>query len=206
MLASGSNLISFGGPIFLDDVAFKVNDEVVWTPYSKETLPDNQYWVDCSGYPYKTYLSTGDQFNEASNLVWVGNATMTNGKITNLFTNPYNYNGIGRILNEAWQRETSGFKTFWEFDQYSKRIREWCEQWGRVRNNANVSNTVTFLKPYKDTNYYVTRSSSIGIYATATYAKHSVDVDNLTTTSFEAYTYRANGLNNFIWFAMGYIN
>ena len=81
----------------------------------------------------------------------------------------------------------------------------YCEQWGRVVNNADVANTVTFIKPYKDTNYYVTRSSSIGIYATTTYAKHSTDIFELTTKSFKAYTYSGEGLNNFMWLAKGYI-
>lgn len=97
---------------------------------------------------------------------------------------------------ETYVNGTSGYRV-WS-DGY-------CEQWGRVVNNADVANTVTFIKPYKDTNYYVTRSSSIGIYATTTYAKHSTDVFELTTKSFKAYTYSGEGLNNFMWLAKGYI-
>lgn len=83
----------------------------------------------------------------------------------------------------------------------------WCEQGGRVYNNAEISNTINLLKPYIDTNYTVLINHGVsGAYYINIYGAHTDEPYDFTATSFKACTYPAAGLNNIQWRACGYIS
>lgn len=84
---------------------------------------------------------------------------------------------------------------------------KWCEQYGRTYSNAEVSNTINLLKPYKDTNYTVLINHGVsGAYYTNIYGAHTDEPYDFTATSFKAWTYPAAGVNNIQWYAFGYIS
>lgn len=180
-IAIGNNLYisssseSFGGEIYLEDCYFKVGDEIVWRPVTQTTAENNQvYWMDTSVYPYKTYLANNGEFEEANDLVWVGQAILENGQIKEIKSNPFNFNCTDRKMIECWSKDTSWYKIFLEFDQGVKQIRRWCEQGGLIHTAATTA-VMSLLKPFKDSNYSVFTSlessqpttSGIGCYYNA---------------------------------------
>lgn len=81
----------------------------------------------------------------------------------------------------------------------------WIEQGGRFYNNADVENTISFLKPFKNTDYSLLINHGVsGKYATALSGRHSDEAWGYTTTNFQAQTYNAVGLNWIVWSACGY--
>lgn len=76
----------------------------------------------------------------------------------------------------------------------------WIEQGGRVSVNSDTGVTVTFLKPFANTNYYANWISCSGVVTTGSGSRGA---DTLTTTSMRVYngqdvTMTAN------WYACGY--
>lgn len=160
-IAIGNNILStsqnrsFGGEIYLEDCYFKVGDEIVWRPVTQTTVENNQvYWMDSSVYPYKTYLANNGEFEEANDLVWVGQAILENGQIKEIKSNPFNFNCTDRKMIECWSKDTSWYKIFLEFDQGQKQIRRWCEQGGLIHTAATTA-VMSLLKPFKDSNYSI---------------------------------------------------
>ena len=81
----------------------------------------------------------------------------------------------------------------------------WLEQGGRFYNNANVANTISFLKPFKNTDYSLLINHGVsGNYAANISGRHSDEAWGYTTTNFQAQTYNAVGLNWIVWRACGY--
>ena len=81
----------------------------------------------------------------------------------------------------------------------------WIEQGGRFYNNADVANTISFLKPFKNTDYSLLINHGVsGKYATSLSGRHSDEAWGYTTTNFQAQTYNAVGLNWIVWSACGY--
>lgn len=82
----------------------------------------------------------------------------------------------------------------------------WCEQGGRFYNNAHVSNTITFLKPFKDTSFTVLTAHGVtGYYEAAINGQHTDEPYDFTTTSFKIWTHNSVGINTVQWEAKGYI-
>ena len=83
----------------------------------------------------------------------------------------------------------------------------YCEQGGRLYNNANeAGNIITLLKTMKNTNYSVFIAHGVKDFCNGTaYMKHGEEPFNFTTTSFQVYTYPSNGLNTVQWKVCGYI-
>lgn len=83
----------------------------------------------------------------------------------------------------------------------------WCEQGGRVYNNANTSNTISLLHPYADTDYTVIINHGVsGAYTNTVSGRHADEPYNFTTTSFQVDTFKSNGVNTIQWRAFGYIS
>ena len=81
----------------------------------------------------------------------------------------------------------------------------WIEQGGRFYNNANVVNTILFIKPFKNTDYslLINHGVSGGRHAEI-WGSHTDEAWGYTTTSFEAKTFNADGVNWIVWSACGY--
>lgn len=81
----------------------------------------------------------------------------------------------------------------------------WIEQGGRFYNNADVVNTISFLKPFKNTDYSLLINHGVsGKYETSIGGRHTDEAWGYTTTNFQAQTYNAVGLNWIVWSACGY--
>ena len=81
----------------------------------------------------------------------------------------------------------------------------WIEQGGRFYNNADVANTISFLKPFKNTDYSLLINHGVsGKYDNSIAGRHSDEAYGYTTTNFQAYTYNGSGLNWIVWRACGY--
>ena len=81
----------------------------------------------------------------------------------------------------------------------------WCEQGGRFYNNANTVNTISFLKPFKNTDYSLLINHGVsGGFASAIQGQNADEAYEYTTTSFKAVTNTGNGLNWIVWSARGY--
>lgn len=205
-IAIGNNLYnssireSLGGEIYLEDCYFKVGEEIVWRPVTQTTAENNQvYWMDTSVYPYKTYLANNGEFEEANDLVWVGQAILENGQIKEIKSNPFNFNCTDRKMIECWSKDTSWYKIFLEFDQGVKQIRRWCEQGGLIHTSATTA-VMSLLKPFKDSNYRVfttVHSEQPTVYAIGCYY-HAPTQFTYTTTGTEATSYN--------WKAEGYLD
>ena len=205
-IAIGNNLYSSsvtwseGGEIYLEDCYFKVGDEIVWRPVTQTTAENNQvYWMDTSVYPYKTYLANNGEFEEANDLVWVGQAILENGQIKEIKSNPFNFNCTDRKMIECWSKDTSWYKIFLEFDQGVKQIRRWCEQGGLIHTAATTA-VMPLIKPFKDSNYRVfttLQSAQPTVYAIGCYY-HAPTQFTYTTTGTVATTYD--------WKAEGYMD
>lgn len=213
-LTSASVQYAFGGEIYLEDCYFKVGDEIVWRPITQTTAENNEvYWMDTSVYPYKTYLANNGEFEEANDLVWVGQAILENGQIKEIKSNPFNFNCTDRKMIECWSKETSWYKIFLEFDQGVKQIRRWCEQGEYQIGTGDPYNRVTIplLKPYKDNNYFVfgnmywENSTWFSDSSTPPDLASTTDVctlvDNKTNTSFDM-----QKLSSHKWKAEGYLD
>ena len=84
----------------------------------------------------------------------------------------------------------------------------WCEQGGFIRTPIDTGNSITFKKPFKDTNY--------NIYASATGSSTGTTVANRRNalawvySNTTAYACTSSGTNSsatsLFWIAEGYIN
>ena len=205
-IAIGSNLKSseglgpLGGEIYLEDCYFKVGDEIVWRPVTQTTAENNEvYWMDTSVYPYKTYLANNGEFEEANDLVWVGQAILENGQIKGIKSNPFNFNCTDRKMIECWSKDTSWYKIFLEFDQGQKQIRRWCEQGGLIHTAATTA-VMPLIKSFKDSNYRVfttVQSAQPTVFAIGCYYP--------TPTQF-TYTTTGTVATTYDWKAEGYMD
>lgn len=96
------------------------------------------------------------------------------------------------IDNSSWYR-------IWAIDSTGKR---WCEQ-GGTNYRTSTTNTITFLKPFANTNYTITAAHMYQENTTLKEQTYSVVVGNKLTTGF---TYYSSGVSyNLSWIASGYI-
>lgn len=82
----------------------------------------------------------------------------------------------------------------------------WCEQGGNFYNNADVVNTITFLIPFINSNYYINRQTGINGNYGGSANQHYYSISGLTNVSFNARTTNVTGVNEFRWTAQGYSN
>ena len=128
------------------------------------------------------------QINQ-SDMDWSAFTSALQGKLNKDHSNdekPY--------IIETYVNGTSGYRLYSD---------GWCEQWGRISNN--YQGTVTFIKPYKDTNYVLVLSKSDRGENNNSAAWTGLDTsltDYRTTTQFR---YINNQTYNSEWFASGYI-
>ena len=101
-------------------------------------------------------------------------------------------------LVESYTNGTSGYRLY--SDGY-------CEQWGYSDQDENSLRTITFLKPYKDTNYVVTLGAS-NINDPQNQNSRIAKIQSITTTNMVVVgVYDNNILNDFhfYWRTCGYI-
>ena len=101
-------------------------------------------------------------------------------------------------LVESYTNGTSGYRLY--SDGY-------CEQWGYSDTDSNNLRTITFLKPYKDTNYVVTLGAS-NINDPQNYNSRMAKIWSITTTNMVVVGIYENGILydfHFYWRICGYI-
>nr|DAV17948.1 MAG TPA: tail fiber protein [Caudoviricetes sp.] len=101
-------------------------------------------------------------------------------------------------LVESYTNGTSGYRLY--SDGY-------CEQWGYSDQDENILRTITFLKPYKDTDYVVTFGAS-NINDPQNQNSRIAKIQSITTTNMVVVgVYDNNILNDFhfYWRTCGYI-
>lgn len=101
-------------------------------------------------------------------------------------------------LVESYTNDTSGYRLY--SDGY-------CEQWGYSNTDSNNLRTVTFLKPYKDTNYTVTLGAS-NINDPQNLNSRIAKIWSITTTNMVVVGVFENNILNdfhFYWRTIGYV-
>lgn len=128
------------------------------------------------------------QINQ-SDMDWSAFASALQGKLNKDHSNdekPY--------ITETYVNGTSGYRLY--SDGY-------CEQWGRISNN--YQGTVTFIKPYKDTNYVLLLSKSDRNENNNGAAWTGLDTNLTNYRTTTQFCYINNQTPNSEWFASGYI-
>lgn len=158
--------------------------------------------VDQTQLPINPSRVSASEYNQiAGSLMYIINAS---GLTPDSQNNEQLLNALkGIVISFPYIVETYSNGTSW----YRVWSDGWCEQGGRFYNNANVANTINFLKEFKDTNFSVFINHGVsGSYANTVSGRHADEPYNFTTTGFKADTYPAAGLNTIQWEAKGYIN
>lgn len=134
------------------------------------------------------YYYVGDTLQNADLI----NIARMQEQITDINTQSRGY------LVESYTNGTSGYRLY--SDGY-------CEQWGYSDQDKNSLRTITFLKPYKDTNYVVTLGAS-NINDPKNQNSRIAKIQSITTTNMVVVgVYDNNILNDFhfYWRTCGYI-
>lgn len=79
----------------------------------------------------------------------------------------------------------------------------WCEQGGRFQSNDATNTTVTFLKPYKDTNYTPIVGHMLGSAGASTYWNWAIY--SMTNSTMVIHNATDGNTNSCVWQACGYI-
>ena len=117
--------------------------------------------------------------------------TDLNGKADVDLTNVPSSKGI---LTESYVNGTSWYRVYSD---------GWCEQGGVSQSAGDqTTNTISLLKNYTDTNYYILFAQNAGVEGPYT---NGCTAKNKTTNSF-ALVYRTGGTASFYWQACGYIS
>lgn len=162
----------------------------VYIQPQKPTMVVNDVWVDTSIFPNKIYVYNGTDLIKFEKL-FIGEVQLTNSQISSVKTKPY-YSDEVTIVNqiknakvlEAYVNNNSGYRLWSD---------NWLENWGSF---SIYDHSVTFLKKFKDTNYYI--SAGIGIA--------NVGGQDLKkyTDKFTAYSSMKTTFMNGGWYACGY--
>lgn len=107
------------------------------------------------------------------------------------------FNNIPHIV-ETYVNGTSWYRVYSD---------GWCEQGGHWNSSSNSLQTITLLKPYKDTNYNVQVTvAHTGAPYTSGVAPCYYSAAYKTVSSFQCYGYSDASLANKDWMACGYIS
>lgn len=98
------------------------------------------------------------------------------------------------ILVESYSSETSWYRVYSD---------GWCEQGGY--GSATPQLTITFLKPFKDTNYGFVNTTRTGSGDSTTRTIEPI-INNITTTSIKVQSCPSFSGTVFLWLAYGYIS
>ena len=163
---------------------------------SAPTSPSaNDIWANTAIEPLNAYYYSGSAW-VAFNNVPIVSITVESGSITASCSLRYN-NGVKKTVIETYQNGNNWYRVWSD---------GWCEQGGQVRNAPGGDGTITktdFIKPFKDTNYFVNKVvvSSSG----AQYNTSYVAIYEKAASYFKSFTTTTAGANNFDWEAKGYI-
>lgn len=152
-------------------------------------------------YSPKDNLFRADGGNwDSRSFVIGGSFSVVNSKVSSLNSKqPFKAVDYNEFLNVPHVVETYRNGTSW----YRVWSDDWCEQGGRY---TGKNGSVTFLKPYIDTNYTITEGFGMSGGGDAT-AHYTIQTDTITTTGFSfkaQWTSSTSGY--FYWQASGYID
>ena len=150
----------------------------VWSAQGYTNIPQNTTW--------NLYYYIGDTLQNAQLI----NVARIEEKLTDV-----NAASRGYVV-ESYHNGTDWYRIYSD---------GWIEQGGRFYNNADVVNTISFLKPFKNTDYSVLINHGVsGKFDISITGKHSDEAWGYTTTNFQAQTFNTVGLNWIVWSACGY--
>ena len=153
-------------------------------------------WCAC-GY---AEVPTQSDYTEVSGLYYYIGDTLQNAQLVNVARIEEKLTDVN-AASRGYMVESYHNGTEW-YRIYSD---GWIEQGGRFYNNADVANTISFLKPFKNTDYSLLINHGVsGKYDNSIAGRHSDEAYGYTTTNFKANTYSAAGLNWIVWSACGY--
>ena len=168
------------------------------TRFAGETLAGISCYWNTKGY---TKIPTVNEYTEKVNLYFkVANAVqnlelLNAGEVLEAVNNVNAKVDTTPHIVETYVNGTSGYR-IWS-DGY-------CEQWGYLLpTSAAAVHTVTFLKPFKDTNYSILRTT-VSAYDT-TPSLRVLTTQALTTTNFKMYLPTPTYADGAMWRAYGYI-
>ena len=163
--------------------SYQYHDIIInWQACGYAEVPTQSDFTEVSGL----YYYVGDTVQDASLI----NAGAVLGQLANV-----NAASRGYVV-ESYHNGTEWYRIYSD---------GWIEQGGRFYNNADVENTISFLKPFKNTDYSLLINHGVsGKYEIGLSGKHSDEAWGYTTTNFQAQTYNAVGLNWIVWSACGY--
>lgn len=153
-------------------------------------------WQSC-GY---AEIPAQSDFTEVSGLYYYIGDTLQNAQLINVARieeklTDVNAASRGYVV-ESYHNGTEWYRIYSD---------GWIEQGGRFYNNADVANTISFLKPFKNTDYSLLINHGVsGKFGSNIAGHHSDEAWGYTTTNFQAQTYNAVGLNWIVWSARGY--
>ena len=173
-----------GGPAFFRVLCPVVKGAVMTMSYTLATIVNFRFiYAQGNG---SLYYYVGDTVQDASLI----NAGAVLGQLANVNAASRGY------LVDSYHNGTEWYRIYSD---------GWIEQGGRFYNNADVENTISFLKPFKNTDYSLLINHGVsGKYEIGLSGKHSDEAWGYTTTNFQAQTYNAVGLNWIVWSACGY--
>lgn len=162
-------------------------------------IPTNRLLFNSSTdyWTYNTSKNCWEHGNDVNYFAIVAQSNTTSGKITNFQPKqPFravDYNELKSYIVETYVNGTSWYRVWSD---------GWCEQ-GGVSSNASAGNaaTVTFLKPFKDTNYTIVGQAVES--GTTLRNGSTTDILSKTANSVKIGIYGGSASNN--WMASGYI-
>ena len=155
--------------------------------------------IDIDSLPSQTGHSGKFLTTDGTDASWGSLPSQANVDLSNLSATGENHfvqlqSGVAQAdvdyVVESYQNGTSWYRVYKS---------GWCEQGGEL--NASSSTTITFLKPFADTNYYIAKTY-IGTY-TGTWLGDYERFYDKTSTSIK--TYVGAGTDVYVWEAKGYI-
>lgn len=123
------------------------------------------------------------------------NVNLVNATPTSAFATAMDNANI-RTVVQTYVNGTSWYRVYSD---------KWCEQGGRATNEGGNTATITFLKPFINTNYSVTLGTIYNIGA-QNMSWAALRSGTVTASGFSMYLYATAANETAIWEARGYIN
>ena len=187
--------------VFVDSTgaAFLYDNVVYRQPNQPTELNTNDIWFNTCE-PYSAYIKTSNSLIECD-LVQLPQIVVVESNVISAINTVdlFNDNGsrIFRKLRESYINGGSWYKVFDEYNPLNGFfVGRWCEQGGSVEGGS--IKTVTFLKPFADTNYTVV---STPVFRSGDYSTTMRGISDKTSTSVSVDS-RYLGAE---WYACGYI-
>lgn len=171
----------------------QANDELALNTSNATIARHPHYELRDDNYLYYT---TGQK---AEGLVVYGSCDVTSGVVSN-FNPKQSFQAVDRneLQKNKYVIDTYANGTSW----YRVWSDHWCEQ-GGVQYRTSTTNTVSFLKPFQNTNYTITNAILKDNNGAVVDLAYSMCIGAKTTTGFDFYSQTTS--YNLSWYACGYI-